>query len=133
MNEIIELGKNWKKALSSGNVDNIAKLYAGDAILWGTLSPVIRNTPELIREYFLKFATLEDIKVEFRDREVRRHGDIALNTGYYIFSWKEDGKMITVPGRYSFVYKFDGEWKIIDHHSSVIPEQPIDLSRFTED
>jgi len=132
MNEIIELGKTWKKALSSGNVDNITKLYAGDAVLWGTLSPVIRNTPELIREYFLKFATLEDITVEFRDREVRRHGDIALNTGYYSFIWKENGKMITVPGRYSFVYKFDGEWKIIDHHSSVIPEQPFDLSKFIE-
>ena len=122
MDEIIELGKKWKAALSSGKVDNITDLYAEDAILWGTLSPVIRNTPALIREYFLVFATLDDIKVEFRDREVRKHGDIALNTGYYYFM---------VPGRYSFVYKFDGEWKIIDHHSSVIPEQPFDLSRFT--
>ncbi len=133
MDEIIEIGKKWKAALSSGNEENVTKLYHKDAVLWGTLSPVIRNTPELIREYFVKFATLEDIKVEFRDREVRRYGDIALNTGYYYFSWKADGKKIIVPGRYSFVYKFEDEWKIIEHHSSVIPDQPFDISKYISD
>jgi len=130
MDEIIELGKKWGLALCSGNVNNVTDLYAEDAVLWGTLSPVIRNTPELIREYFIKFATLEDIEVGFGDHEVRKYGNVALNNGYYTFNWKEDDKNIMVPARYSFVYKLDDEWKIIDHHSSVIPEQPFDLSRF---
>lgn len=131
MQEIIDTTNKWKVALSSGDETNVTKLYKHDAVLWGTLSPVIRDTPELIREYFVKFATLEDIKVEFSDPVVRVYENTAINTGYYTFSWKENGHSIAVPARYSFVYiRENGDWKILDHHSSVIPEQPFDITKY---
>jgi hypothetical protein len=124
MEEILELARKWEKALSSGDENNVTALYHEDGVLWGTLSPVIRNTPELIREYFVKFATLDRISVEFRDPVIRRYGKVAVNTGYYTFSWFENGEKVVVPARYSFVYLFEKDWKIVDHHSSMIPEQP---------
>jgi hypothetical protein len=133
MTEIIEAANQWKEALSSGNEANVTRLYHKDAVLWGTLSPVIRNRTDLINEYFVKFATMEGIRVEFGESVIRRYGDMAVNTGYYTFSWKENGKKITVPARYTFVYILEEGWKIVDHHSSVIPEQPFDLRKYTEE
>jgi hypothetical protein len=132
MDEILKLSANWSEALSSGDENNVTALYHEDAVLWGTLSPVIRDTPELIREYFVKFATLDRIRVEFSNPVIRRYGDVAINTGYYVFSWYENEKKVVVPARYTFAYVYKGGWKIIDHHSSVVPEQPFDLSKYTE-
>jgi uncharacterized protein (TIGR02246 family) len=121
----------WKNALESGNPDNVVKLYDEEGILWGTLSPVIRKDPGSIREYFVKFATLENIQVNFKEEEIRIYDNIAINTGYYNFSWNENGKLIDIPSRYTFVYKRSGDqWLILDHHSSVIPEVPFDTSKF---
>ena len=132
MDEILKLSANWAEALSSGDENNITALYHEDAVLWGTLSPVIRDTPELIREYFVKFATLDRIRVEFSKPVIRRYGDVAVNTGYYVFSWYENAKKVVVPARYTFTYVYEEGWKIIDHHSSVVPEQPFDLSKYIE-
>jgi len=130
MEEILKQSAIWAEALGSGDENNVTALYHKDAVLWGTLSPVIRNTPELIREYFVKFATLDRIKVDFSDPVIRQYGNVAINTGYYVFSWYEDGKKVVVPARYTFAYVNEGGWKIIDHHSSVVPEQPFDMTKY---
>ncbi len=133
MEEILQLTIDWGVALCSGDENNVTALYHKDAVLWGTLSPVIRDTPELIKEYFVVFATLDRINVEFSDPVIRKYGNVAVNSGSYVFSWYEDGKKVVVPGRYSFMYLLEDEWKIIDHHSSVTPEQPFDLSKFIKE
>ena len=132
MQHILETAKKWQQALSSGDAGRVTRLYDKDAVLWGTLSPVIRNTPGLIREYFERFATLQDISVNFHDEEIRQYGELAVNTGYYEFSWKDNGSLVRVPARYTFVYLKQDEWMIIDHHSSVVPDTPFDLSKYTD-
>jgi hypothetical protein len=53
---------------------------------------------------------------------VRVYGDIAVNTGYYTFSYTKDGETKSIPARYSFTYVKDGsDCKIVDHHSSAMP------------
>ena len=53
---------------------------------------------------------------------IRVYGDTAINTGYYTFSFLKDGESKSLPARYSFVYvKRNGDWKIVDHHSSKVP------------
>ena len=132
--EIKAAQNSWKEALESGNPDNVVKLYDKEGILWGTLSPVIRNNSDVIREYFVKFATLENIRVDFKNEEIRIFDDFAINTGYYDFSWFENGKKILIPSRYTFTYKKqNGKWLILDHHSSVIPEVPFNTSIFIQD
>jgi hypothetical protein len=47
----------------------------------------------------------------------------AINTGLYTFTLTENGVQQQVPARYTFVYRrTNGEWLIVNHHSSVVPE-----------
>ncbi len=121
--DIINAQQAWKKALESGNPDNVCNLYHKDAVLWGTLSPSIRPTPEKIKEYFMGFATRKGLKVVFNDAIIRIFNEIAVNSGSYTFSWIEGDEIISIPARYSFVYKNEKDkWHIVDHHSSKVPE-----------
>lgn len=104
----------------------ILALYDNEAVLWGTLSPTRRDDPAAIRDYFERaFKALPGHTVTFGDQLIRVYGNTAINTGYYIFSFVKDGETKALPARYSFVYvKRNGEWKIVDHHSSATPAPP---------
>ena len=41
---------NWSKAFTDGDVDTIAKLYAPDALMIGTMGKVVLTKPEEIRK-----------------------------------------------------------------------------------
>lgn len=116
----------WAEVFTDDNPDPILALYDDEAVLWGTLSPTRRDTPEAIRDYFVKaFAALRGHKVAFGDQYIRVYGDTAINTGYYTFSFVKDGEAKSLPARYSFTYvKHNGVWKIVDHHSSAVPPAP---------
>ena len=61
----------------------------------------------------------------FGDQLIRVYGDMAINSGYYTFSYVKDGETKTIPARYSFVYvKGTTGWLIVDHHSSAMPAPP---------
>ncbi len=56
---------------------------------------------------------------------IRVYGATAINTGYYTFSYTKDGENKSIAARYSFVYlKRNGQWLIVDHHSSAMPVPP---------
>jgi len=116
----------WAEAFSDEKPDRILALYDKEAVLWGTLSPKRRDTPELIRDYFVTaFAALPGHKVSFGDQLIRVYGDTAINTGYYTFSFTKNGESKTLPARYSLVFvKRNGRWMIVDHHSSAMPTPP---------
>jgi len=45
------------------------------------------------------------------------------DAGVYDFEMESDGKKETVPALYTFVYEYrNNQWKIVHHHSSVMPE-----------
>ena len=113
----------WGTIFVDDNPDRILTLYAPEAVLWGTLSPTVRQGPAAIREYFVAaFKVLPGHRVSFGDQLIRVYGDTAINTGYYTFSYVKDGETKTIPARYSFVYvKSDRGWLIVDHHSSAMP------------
>lgn len=126
--------KEWTMAVASADVDRITGLYHKEAVLWGTLSPVIRNTPGLIREYFVNFASQEEINGKVTSKETRIYGNTAIISGEYTFTWKLGEKSIQVPARFSFVYrKEDDKWLIVDHHSSVVPESPFPVENYLVD
>ncbi len=61
----------------------------------------------------------------FEDPYIRIYGDTAVNTDYYTFSYEKDSQVQTLPARYSFtLVKRDGDWLIVDHHSSAMPQPP---------
>jgi uncharacterized protein (TIGR02246 family) len=116
----------WGRALGEDNPDTVLPLYSDDAVLWGTLSPTVRADRATLRDYFVTaFKVLPGLKVAFGDQLIRVYGGTAVNTGYYTFSYVNDGETKSLPARYSFTYVKNGEhWLIVDHHSSAIPSTP---------
>ena len=116
----------WGETLGQNDPDRAVALYAPDAVLWGTLSPTVREDRAALRDYFVTaFKVLPNLKVAFGEQLIRVYGNAAVNTGYYTFSFVKDGESKTLPARYSFTFVKDGQnWMIVDHHSSAMPPPP---------
>ena len=112
-------GQQWVEGIGKGDPDYMVSLYADDAILHGTTSPVLREGHALIREYFAGLRTPPTMSF-IEPQHIRVYGDVAINTGNYQ-TRIGDGEPIKL--RYSFVYhKVNGKWLIVDHHSSRLPQ-----------
>ena len=116
----------WARALGEDDPDKVLPLYTDEAVLWGTLSPTVRAGRAALRDYFVAaFKALPGLKVAFGDQLIRVYDSMAVNTGYYTFSYVKDGQTKTWPARYSFTYVQRGDrWLIVDHHSSAMPSPP---------
>jgi uncharacterized protein (TIGR02246 family) len=119
----------WRDSLAKGTTEDpgeILTLYAEDGVLWGTISSTRRDDPAAIRDYFVNaYKALPNLTVIFENPYIRVYGDTAVNTGYYTFAFEKDGAAQTLPARYSFtLVKRDGDWQIVDHHSSAMPQPP---------
>lgn len=112
----------WIDAFNRKSSRDIVALYAPDAVFFGTSSPVLRDKPELVVDYFKGLASLGDAKIALEDHRVQLHGDLAISTGFYTRTSVENGQAVRSPARFSFVYqKRNGQWLIINHHSSALP------------
>lgn len=116
----------WADAFNSRDPQRAAALYDSEAVLSGTISPILRDTPEAIRDYFKSMPTRPQDRVVLGDHRVRVYGDTAVNTGFYTFTnVRDDGQTMNFPARFSFTYRLrDGRWMIVDHHSSALPKPP---------
>jgi uncharacterized protein (TIGR02246 family) len=121
--DVAAAAAKWTEIFAQNNPDTISALYAKDGVLWGTLSPTVRSDPGTVKAYFVgAFNALPKATVKFGDQLIRVYGDTAVNTGYYTFSYTKDGETKSIPARYSFTYKKEGnDWLIVDHHSSAMP------------
>lgn len=113
-------GEAWVEGIGRGDPDYMVSLYAEDAILHGTISPVLRNTPELIREYFQGTAANPPTMAFVEPRSIHYDGgNMAASSGFYTTRF---GTNEPVTLRYTFVYRLiDGRWLIVEHHSSRLP------------
>jgi uncharacterized protein (TIGR02246 family) len=107
----------WSATYSSNDRDALVKLYAPDAILLGTVSPVISEGTEAIAKYFGPPSGNTNVIGERRTIVL---GDNAVVvTGFYEFTRMKDGQPVPGPSRFTMlVTKRDGEWRIAHHHSS---------------
>ena len=118
-NDILNLFTQWNDALKTGEPKQVAALYEWDATLLPTISNQVRHNHQEIEDYFEQFLELEP-QGEILESNIRRFGDIAINSGVYEFIFKDQSKAVA---RYTYVYKWNGEsWKILEHHSSRMPE-----------
>jgi hypothetical protein len=134
-----EAYNTWITTVESakGNATEVAALYAPNAVLLPTLSPQIKiklsndTSQELydftssdIRAYFVEFTKLKDLKAQTEKLYTQVFNDVAVNTGLYTFEYLDDkGNKVDVPARFTFVYeKINGNWLIINHHSSYLPD-----------
>ncbi len=113
-----ELLQKWTSAIKNGDPKQVTKLYDENGILLGTFSPKERVGHELILEYFESLLK-SPVEVQIVSEHSHVFESTAVNSGLYNFI--TNGK--TINARFSFVYsKNDDGWKIISHHSSVLPE-----------
>ena len=102
-----------------GDPNQVTNLYYENGILLGTFSNKERVGHDLIFEYFENL-----LKSPVEVKIVSEHPfvespDCAINSGHYNFV--TEGK--TINARFSFVYAVTNDgWKIVSHHSSVMPE-----------
>lgn len=120
------LVERWSAAYSSNDPEAIAKLYTPDAVLLGTVSPIMSEGTEAIVKYFTPS------KGSGNKNKIGDHRTFVLDdnavvvAGFYEFTRMQDGKAVPGPARFTMlVTKRDGEWRIAHHHSSphVQPKQ----------
>ena len=115
----LELFESWNAALQTGSPDEVVKLYDASAILLPTVSDRVRHNHEEIRDYFVGFLAKQPSGT-IDESNVKRIGDVLVHAGVYTFQF---GNGDTVQARFTYVHQhIDGEWKIIQHHSSQMPE-----------
>jgi len=122
ISEVEAATQAWVDAFNSHNPDRVVALYDTDAVFWGTTSPTLRNTPIAIREYFQGLPKRPQVKITLGESHARVYSDIGLNTGSYTISDVRDGQSVVIPASFSFTFrKREGNWLIVDHHSSAVP------------
>ncbi|OPB05668.1 SgcJ/EcaC family oxidoreductase [Pseudomonas synxantha] len=122
--EIAGLFDRWNSMLQTGNAQSVVDLYAPDAVLQPTMSNQLRTTSAQIKDYFDHFIALKPVgQINYRDISLLG-SNVAVDSGVYTFTLTEaTGKTRRVQARYTFVYEqVDGHWKILNHHSSAMPE-----------
>ena len=110
--------ETWAEKIRTNDPKQVASLYHNDGLLLGTFSDIERKGYELILDYFENLLKAQ-VDVEIVTQHKHESDSIVSNSGFYNFI--VDGK--TVNARFSFVFiKTDNDWKILSHHSSVLPE-----------
>ena len=118
-NEIAALFDEWNNAIQTGDPEKVASLYESNGILLPTVSNQVRHNHKEIEDYFVHFLA-KGPAGEINESNIRIFDDIAINSGIYTFTFKDGA---TVQARFTFVYRRNGEhWKIVEHHSSQMPE-----------
>lgn len=121
--EIAGLFTQWNDALATDNPEKVADRYAPNAVLVPTKSNVVRTDRAGIVDYFTHFlgsdphAEIVESHIDILD------ADNAVDAGIYRFHLNQNGIPQDLNARYTFVYeKQNGQWLIVSHHSSAMPE-----------
>ncbi|MFE6178789.1 SgcJ/EcaC family oxidoreductase [Streptomyces sp. NPDC056464] len=123
--EIAQLFDQWNRTLRTGDPEQVADLYAKDAVLLPTVSNQVRSDHAGIVDYFEHFLANKPVGTKIETHVNVLDRDSAIDTGVYEFALTdpETGAKSTVEARYTYVYeKRNGEWLIVNHHSSKMPE-----------
>ena len=110
--------ETWVDKIRTNDPKQVVSLYHNDGLLLGTFSEVERKGHDLILAYFENLLKSQ-VDVEIITQHKHETESLVTNSGLYNFI--VDGK--TVNARFSFVFiKTGDDWKILSHHSSVLPE-----------
>jgi uncharacterized protein (TIGR02246 family) len=120
--DVKEALTQWVKTVETGNTEQMLALYDKDAIMFSVFAVKPLETPKALHRYYDEVYKNPDRKVVVTESYVRMFGNVALNSGLYTLSYKQDNEPVVIPSRFSFTYVLkDGKWVIIEHHSSKVP------------
>ncbi len=113
----------WCAYFSAKKLENLISLYEPSAILLPTLADNIIKNHEDRLAYFANLMKNPKLRVTVIESHIRLINDIAINSGFYTFSFEKDGQLVEIPSRFTFIYKKKSTgWMILDHHSSQMPQ-----------
>jgi uncharacterized protein (TIGR02246 family) len=115
----------WSAAYSANDPEIIAGNYWPDAILLGTVSPVMSEGAQAIITYFTPTKGTGNKNTIDERRTIVINDTAAIVTGFYTFTRMVEGKAVPGPSRFTMlVTKRGNEWRIAHHHSSphVLPK-----------
>ncbi len=122
LNEADALGlfEQWNASLKTGDPLKVAKLYQHDAVLLPTVSNAPRLTQAERVDYFSHFLA-DRPSGRLNSHHLKRGCDTATLAGLYTFDFASTGRQVAA--RYTFIYRWDGQaWLIDHHHSSLLPQ-----------
>src|SRR5215470_14312823 len=109
----------WSAAYSSNDPEAVVKNYWPDAMLLGTVSPVISEGTEAIRTYFSPLKGSGNKNAIGERRTIVLGDNAVVVTGFYEFTRMQEGRPVPGPSRFTMlIVKRGGEWHIAHHHSS---------------
>jgi len=123
--QIAALFDGWNAALKTGDADTVADRYAKDAVLLPTVSNKVRTDRAEIVDYFDHFLPNKPVGKKIETIVNVLDSNSAIDTGVYEFTLTDPktGDKRIVEARYTYTYeKINGQWKIVNHHSSAMPE-----------
>ena len=123
LHEVGEATEQWAHAFNQGDPAAIASLYMEDAALWGTVATELLTGQQAIRDYFARACVPGALpRVQLQQQHVRVLGEVAVNSGAYLFCVIEQGRERDLPARFSMVWRKTSQgWRLVDHHSSARP------------
>jgi uncharacterized protein (TIGR02246 family) len=116
---------SWSAAYNSNDPETIAKNYCPDAILLGTVSPVISEGTQAIIKYFTPTKGTGNKNAIDERHTIKIDNKAVVVAGFYTFTRIVDGKPVPNPARFTMlVSKRGNKWCIAHHHSSphVLPK-----------
>lgn len=113
----------WNDALRTLDPDTVAALYTENATFLPTLSPDFKRGIPGAREYFIHFLEKHPIGTIVESAVQSLSEDAYLHSGLYDFEVDaEEGGRTVVHARFTYFWVREGEeWKIVHHHSSLLP------------
>jgi uncharacterized protein (TIGR02246 family) len=122
VNEVEGVFNEWIADVNRKDMQKLLALYDERADLHPTLSGTLRVSSNDIEAYFRHFLALPNLHVEASNPHIQVFGAVAINDGFYQFAFVKNGGLTVLKARYSFTYlKEPDGWRIIDHHSSIVP------------
>ena len=118
--------KKWNDALKAKDYKKVAALYSSqDLSFLPTVSSKFIQDGQATEEYFVNFLKKLPDGTITADNVQKYGNDAYLHTGMYTFMTGPFWNRQPVQARFSYMWrKFDGDWKIVHHHSSALPKEP---------
>ncbi len=116
-------------SFTTGNQNQLAALFAPDALFYGTGSSDVVTTPEGVIAYFTGAlsGTRGEVKARpFENKALLLSDSVAVISGKWQSERTLDGKMVTAgPSRVTVVMQKRGDrWLIVQFHNSPTPKPP---------
>lgn len=112
------------QAVNGGDIEGLLGLYDSQAVVIPTFSNRLLNTPDKLREYFVRLGSRAGLSVTLHKKTLivqDLQNQIFTLSGIYNWRFVIEGELLNFEARFSYVIDLSRSSPILHHHSSQIP------------